>query len=313
MQPLISIIIPVYNVENYLKECLESVLSQDFDDYEIVAVDDGSNDNSYNILLEYAANEKVKVFSKQNGGLSDARNFGIGKANGKYIMFLDSDDYLSEHCLKKLACDLKNDDDVIVSAYERIYANRTEKCDYDTFEQIDKLDDKKEKLDYYIKNSKHFSPSWKSVVKMEFIKKYDLQFLFGRLHEDAFWSAELFDKVDYNKICFTKVKWYNHRQTNEGSITKNIGFKNVKDLFEGTKETFDKIKRNDIRFKMINSIYSILNVYYRVTKEQQNWVEMFIKENKNIFKSSILRHKIFYWCMSIFGVRFTFKLAKKFI
>ena len=96
----ISIIVPVYNVEKYIAECIESVLNQNFEDYELILVDDGSKDNSLSICREYAEkDERIRVFSKENGGVSSARNFGFDKAEGEYITFIDSDDYVSpDYC-----------------------------------------------------------------------------------------------------------------------------------------------------------------------------------------------------------------------
>lgn len=94
MSPLISVIIPVYNVAKYLKECVESVLTQTFEDFEILLVDDGSTDNSGEICDEFSLeNKKIKALHKKNGGLSSARNYGMLHSTGKYIIFLDSDDY----------------------------------------------------------------------------------------------------------------------------------------------------------------------------------------------------------------------------
>ncbi|KAA0127973.1 glycosyltransferase family 2 protein [Chryseobacterium sp. SN22] len=93
----ISVIVPVYNVEKYLPKCLESLISQTYQDIEILVVNDGSTDDSENIIQEYAQKypEKIKPFAKENGGLSDARNFGIDRAAGDYIGFVDSDDYVN--------------------------------------------------------------------------------------------------------------------------------------------------------------------------------------------------------------------------
>jgi len=93
----LSIIIPCYNVEKYVSKTIESVLRQDFDDYEIILIDDGSTDNTLQILHEYSnKNRKVKVYSKTNGGVSSARNYGLLKAQNDYVIFLDSDDYLEK-------------------------------------------------------------------------------------------------------------------------------------------------------------------------------------------------------------------------
>ncbi|WP_160138076.1 glycosyltransferase family 2 protein [Chryseobacterium sp. c4a] len=100
----ISIIVPVYNVENYLTKCLDSLVNQTHQDIEILVVDDGSKDNSGKIIENYAANypDKIKAFTKENGGLSDARNFGLDKATGDYIGFVDSDDYVTETMFEEM-------------------------------------------------------------------------------------------------------------------------------------------------------------------------------------------------------------------
>ena len=112
---LISVIIPVYNVENYLKECIESVLSQTYENYEIILVDDGSTDSSPGICDEYAgAYENVRVIHKENSGPSATRNAGVSAAKGEYIYFLDSDDYIIPEALEKLfANSVENDTDIV--------------------------------------------------------------------------------------------------------------------------------------------------------------------------------------------------------
>ncbi|KFF20661.1 glycosyltransferase family 2 protein [Chryseobacterium sp. JM1] len=101
---MVSIIVPVYNVENYLAKCLDSLINQSLQEIEIIVVDDGSKDSSGLIIEEYARKfpEKIKAFTKENGGLSDARNFGLEKASGKYIGFVDSDDYVTETMFEEM-------------------------------------------------------------------------------------------------------------------------------------------------------------------------------------------------------------------
>ncbi len=93
----VSVIVPVYNVENYITKCLESLVSQTLQDMEIIIVNDGSSDNSQQIIDNFVKKypEKIKAFIKDNGGLSDARNFGIDRAIGEFIGFVDSDDYVT--------------------------------------------------------------------------------------------------------------------------------------------------------------------------------------------------------------------------
>lgn len=110
--PKISIIIPVYNAEKYLRRCVDSILSQDFTDYEILLIDDGSKDNSGNICDYYAAvDNRVKTFHKKNGGVSSARNLGLENAKGFWITFVDSDDYISSSYFKVIE---KQNEDLII-------------------------------------------------------------------------------------------------------------------------------------------------------------------------------------------------------
>ena len=97
---LISIVVPLYNVENYLKECIDSILTQSYHNLEIILVDDGSTDNSGKICDNYAKKDsRIKVIHKENGGASDARNYGIKEAKGKYIQFTDSDDFYDKNSI----------------------------------------------------------------------------------------------------------------------------------------------------------------------------------------------------------------------
>ena len=121
--PAISIIIPVYNVEKYLRRCLDSVLNQTFSDWEAICVDDGSPDNSASILAEYAARDKrFKIVNKTNGGLSDARNAGFPHTTGKYIMYLDSDDFIHPQTMELAYYMAQRDNsDVVSFTYDRYY------------------------------------------------------------------------------------------------------------------------------------------------------------------------------------------------
>lgn len=120
VSPKISIIVPVYNAEKYLHRCIDSILTQTFSDFELLLIDDGSTDKSGQLCNEYASKDRrVKVFHKENGGVSSARNVGLDEANGKWVMFVDADDYLLEESLK---CLLKSSCiDLIVGGYTRIH------------------------------------------------------------------------------------------------------------------------------------------------------------------------------------------------
>ena len=122
-KPKISIIIPMYNVEKYLKRCLDSVRAQTFTDFQAILVDDGSPDKSGEIAESYAALDKrFIVVHKENGGLSDARNVGMSKASGEYIMYLDSDDFIHPQTME-IAYSLaqRDNSDIVSFTYDRFY------------------------------------------------------------------------------------------------------------------------------------------------------------------------------------------------
>ncbi|MBO5339801.1 MAG: glycosyltransferase family 2 protein [Oscillospiraceae bacterium] len=127
---VLSIIIPVYNVECYIGECLESCLTQDIDNYEILCIDDGSPDRSGEILDRYAAQyDKIRVFHKENGGVSSARNFGAANAKGKWIWFVDPDDYIAENCCKAIL-DVTREKDVETVVFDHVKVKEYQRKTY---------------------------------------------------------------------------------------------------------------------------------------------------------------------------------------
>lgn len=126
--PLISVIIPVYNMEKYLRRCLDSVLAQDYTNLEILVVDDGSTDGSWAICQEYARKDaRITVIHQENGGLSAARNTGLDRATGAYIAFVDSDDYILPNMYSAmLACKNREDADIPVALWQYEKADGTQ-------------------------------------------------------------------------------------------------------------------------------------------------------------------------------------------
>lgn len=175
--PFISIIVPVYNVENYLCPCLDSILSQTFIDWECILVDDGSKDNSGTICDEYAHNDnRFKVFHKKNGGVSSARNLGLAEANGNYICFLDSDDRMKSDLLK--TCIEKiGDSDVLIFGFER-FGRRTDKM----ILKDSKVSGKEECKSYLYElkenseTSDFFCFPWNKLYKRDLLVYHNVQF-----------------------------------------------------------------------------------------------------------------------------------------
>ena len=178
--PRFSIIIPGYNPGKYLKKCLESVINQDYKDYEIVIVNDGSTDGSFKIVDDICANIKsVKYFDYgKNRGLSYARNYGVSKASGEYILFLDSDDYYSEGFLRALN-DSISDEDIIRFQCREVYEDRTIEHNEESFSQLNGID-----AFNRIVNSHYVENAWLYCFKRKFWKKGNFKFLEGTYHED---------------------------------------------------------------------------------------------------------------------------------
>ncbi|MBR2024469.1 MAG: glycosyltransferase family 2 protein [Clostridia bacterium] len=243
----ISVIIPVYNVEKYLKDCIDSILMQSMQDYEIILVDDGSTDRSGAICDEYA-NKKENIFAyhKENGGPSDARNLGISKAKGEYIVFVDSDDYFDDYKIfeKMLTASQNGQIDVVaycIKFYDAISGRLQEKQYYD--ESINDLPNLEEKLKYVISNDQTVISSCGYAVKREFILKNDLFFEKGIVAEDTERTMRIFSCNP--SIVFVNEPAYCTRRGRPGSLSTVVENKNVKDLFYVIKMHSDKFKESE--------------------------------------------------------------------
>lgn len=223
-----SVIIPIYNVEPYLRECLDSVSHQTFADWEAICVNDGSTDRSGGILEEFAAKDsRFKILSKANGGLSSARNLGMNAATGDYILFLDSDDWLEPNAMETIAKAL-NDEDMLCFSGRRFFEETN------SFNPADELLEKvyDSGMDYYNENAllpRDFA--FVCVVlrayKRSFLINNSLSFKEGIFHEDNLFTP---------KACFfaQKVKsvnacLYDYR-VRAYSITTTADLKRLKDM-----------------------------------------------------------------------------------
>lgn len=206
---LLSIIVPVYNVEKYLQRCLGSVIPQLTQQCEVIIIDDGSTDQSSQLCDEYGYSEQVRVFHKQNGGLSSARNKGIQEARGKYLLFLDSDDYIEKNSIEKILELIKcENSDIFVICSWIVDDNgmKKEKIKYDF--PVGKYN-----RDEYIKkfmrkeNDILFCAPF-YICKKEIVDEKSLSFVEGLLHEDEVWTPNLILNSDY--IYFTGIFLYYH-------------------------------------------------------------------------------------------------------
>lgn len=202
-QPILSIIVPVYNVEPYLERCLLSCLHQDIpqDDYEIIVVNDGSTDGSLQVAERIAKeNDNILLLNKKNGGASSARNHGLQKASGKYIMFVDADDYLFENVLNDLVsqCEQYHLD---VLCFWTCFENGSKKWDteHQPFNDSDVMTG-----EYTLLHGMRIDSVWQFVFKRELLLEQDLRFTEGiACSEDVLFLMKLFPYVKRMMFCHT--------------------------------------------------------------------------------------------------------------
>ena len=241
--PLVTVIVPIYQVEQYLKRCLDSIVNQTYRNLEIILVDDGSPDNCGIICDEYASKDKrIKVIHKENGGLSSARNAGLEQCcNEGYLMFVDSDDWLSLDATEILVRNMESSNsDIIIFNYYAVYNNReefmnvTQDCQYSTEEIKHKLI-----CDYWANSV------WNKIYKTKVY--YEIRFPEGLTFEDAFVMSKVLNNA--NKITCLKEGLYFYNKSNLGSICKNIKAKDLYAIALGWNEKVKNlIKSKDVSF-----------------------------------------------------------------
>lgn len=227
---LVSVIVPVYNVEKYIIKCLESIKSQTLDDFECLIIDDGSKDSSIKLAEEYIKDDKrFVIHHKENGGLSDARNFGINIAKGEYISFIDSDDYLDERLLEL--------------SYEMAKKHNSDICTFDMYyvwqdgSKSVSLGGKLECSSYKENNDLLFinNSANNKIYRNSFMK--DKRFIKGMWYEDLATIPVLIAKA--NNISYVNEPLYYYVQR-EGSISHNASEK-IFDIYAALKNVEDKL------------------------------------------------------------------------
>ena len=226
----VSVIIPVYNVKKYLHQCIDSVLCQEYSDFEIVLVDDGSTDGSGKICDEYAARDtRIIVIHQPNGGSSGARNRGLKEATGTYVCFLDSDDYWeNEHFLSSLTGSALGKDLILFGMKK--YVERSGRLIESAAPVGDKLPEGKDGLIAYLINHGQFTASaCTKMVKRELLSANDIFFREGVTSEDIEWSGKVL--LRSKSAAYVDVSGYIYRQR-ENSITSTMTKRNILDLEE---------------------------------------------------------------------------------
>ena len=260
-----SFIIPVYNVEKYLRTCVDSIRKQTFKDWEIILVDDGSPDNSPAICDQLQCeDERIRVIHKKNGGLSDARNTGLASARNEYVIFLDSDDFWqSSSDLEKLAevIFLNPESDFIGFNCSYYYEDRNSFSNWPSYSSDTVESKDKDSIVRNLVSSGTFPMSaCLKAIKREFLSKHQITFKKGIVCEDIPWFIELLDKC---KSCkFINHYIYAYRQNVAGSITNSMGERTFNNLFSIVKEEIDKIEARSFSKETKDSLISFLAFNY---------------------------------------------------
>ncbi len=307
----ISVIVPVYNVRQYLPKCIESIIMQSFTDYEIVIVDDGSTDGSGIICDTYAKNsEKVKVIHKTNGGLSDARNVGLYNSIGEYVVFLDSDDYWSDReFLFKLNCIIENENpDFVVFGYRKENENGVLSVYYP------KIDTRN--IDELIYHNSFNICAWDKCIKRSVLVDNNISFRVGVYSEDMEWCSKLYEVASSCAVIHEAPHSYRQRS---GSITRSYTKKYADDIVKNyieclnVKDRLDNNKRKIYDFYLSKNLSMIIIIISTLEESYRRNYDEFILENLTVLKSyTRKREAIIYYFIKIFGLRNTERLLYSF-
>lgn len=292
----VSVIIPVYNVEQYLEECVDSVLKQTYTNYEIILVDDGATDKSGQICDRYAdVYDCVKVIHQTNGGLSSARNAGFRAAAGKYVYFLDSDDYIEEVSLDYLVAMAEEESADIVFFDGCVFFTDCEKdpnaWTYQRKEKYD-LEKGRETLLKLLNTDEYRTAVPLMLLKKEYLIQHDISFKEGILHED-----ELFTFLVYNadgKVCHCHEELYARRIRPASIMTSSAMIKRYESMFQIYME-LSKLYRNGRitgeagKMYMIRTAKSVLGKFNQLGADEQKK----LKQEHSKFKKDVMAHKGF--------------------
>ena len=285
MSKLVSIIVPVYKVEQYLKRCMDSILNQTYKNIEVILVNDGSPDNCPALCDEYEKiDSRVRVIHKENGGLSSARNVALDTLNGDYVFFVDSDDWLALDTLEVLNEYLEKDYDMI--SFQRTYL--TEEKVVEKGEKNPKDMDVSQYIDVSFLGRYDFFVTTK-IFKTEVFN--NVRFLEGRNYEDLEIMHRLF--LNMKKVVGLDYFLYYYWKGNEGAITNTITMKNIKDHYLSANEIYRASKKYlEDRGKDASNIVAwykveMTQLYIDYLKSTDKDAELFDKIKIEIIKEKI--------------------------
>lgn len=280
-----SIIVPVYNVEKYIERCLDSLINQSYDDYEIIIVNDGSTDSSVDIIKKYLDNSKIKLINEENKGLSAARNNGVKNASGDYLIFVDSDDYIDKNLLLTLS-KINGNYDLIKIQYQKVYDDRNEKVIDDII-----LNKEYKSRDYFmdnLKTCKPFEMAWIYIYKKSFYLENNFSFKEGLYHEDFGLIPLIILKS--NNIYVTDFVGYYYNQ--EGtSIMRTPDYKKTLKKAYDMLDIFDYLYEEVNKLNLDNKIKKYFNSY--ISNGLIDKIESLNKNDKKNYINELKKRKVF--------------------
>ncbi|OAB36046.1 glycosyltransferase [Paenibacillus glacialis] len=322
MKPQISIVVPVYKVENCLDRCVQSLMNQTYTAIEIILVDDGSPDRCGMMCDNYAKQDsRISVVHKTNGGLSDARNCGMREAKGDYILFVDSDDYIEVHiCEKFIEIINNNAPEIIVGAANRLENNQVIPMQHTLTQQSGVVTGEKFLLEE-LKAKTMYMVVWMNLYKREFLLHNNLEFKVGLLHEDEQFMPRVFLKA--KSVVSTNILFYNYiiREdsiTQKKDLSKN-GVHIIQTCYELAK-IYDELKDDELRRLLDDHLVEIYLCGFkmgRLCRKKYNKLidkrfllsRVYSKQNKIEVRLLVINKRIYY-LIHIFSIGF-FSLLKK--
>jgi len=277
--PLVSIIVPCYNVETFLDKGLTSISNQIYTNWECLLINDGSTDSSEGILQTWTKKDpRFKLISQQNKGLSGARNTGLEHANGDFVYFFDPDDLLAKNCLENLVPLFNNDVDIVIGKNAKVVNQTTEVIAPLKHGELvcRNIENKSNQLLKLALKTPFSVVAWNKLYSHQFIKKHTLKFENGIVHEDELW---FFEVLFFAKgIIFNDAITYFYNTGNANSITKNYKLRNLtsyiavlnKMYFTYYKEINDIDKRNLIASYIIDLQITVSSGFYRFLRKNSN-------------------------------------------
>lgn len=264
--PKVSVIVPFYNVEGYIERCLETLVNQTLQDIEIILVNDGSKDRSVNIVKKFQSSypEKIVYLEKENGGLSDARNYAIPHAKGEYIAFLDSDDYVEKDMYQKMyELAVKENSDMVECDFYWEYPNKTRKDVGEIYHGSNEMIEKIRVV------------AWNKLIKKEILEDTKIQFPKGYRYEDVEFTYKLIPHIE--RVSFLKEACIHYVQR-EGSIS-NSQNERTKEIFDVLEHVLQYYKEIDIYEKYKTELeyiyirYAFCSSLRRISKIQDETIQ----------------------------------------